>query len=321
MNARRALLATGAAWALGAGVPARAAAAAPEGFEVVRHDLDWRDPQRARSVPLRLYWPAGALRSTLPLVLVSHGFGGDRHDMAWAGSRLAAQGVACLHVQHVGSDRRVWLSGPPVWVLRELRGEMARERLDRVLDLRFALDRLLAGEWGRMVDRRRIAAVGHSLGAQTALLLGGARLSSGERLRDTRISAVGAFGLAAFAGEDTERVLRSVDVPSLHATTEDDKTSMPGYAATTDDRLRWFRSMGGQARWIAVFNQGAHAIFNDAGPQDPVGAAAADLVHGFLRSFWQAEPQALAGWRARHAALVSRYETLGSLHRVPGVHT
>lgn len=291
--------------------------------DVAVHDLDWQDPARRRELPVRLYWPAGAAGgfAPVPLVLFSHGFGGDRRDGRWLGHTLAARGIACAHVQHVGSDRRVWLSGPLDWALRQFRGDLSQERVDRTHDLRYTLDRLLAGEWGRVVDRRRIAAVGHSLGAQTALLLGGARLGSGERLRDTRISAVGAFGLAAFAGEDTVSVLRSVDVPSLHATTEEDKTVMPGYAATPDERVGWFRAMGGPARVMAVFGQGAHAIFNDAGPEDPVGAAAADLVHGFLRSFWQAEPQALAGWRARHAALVSRYETLGTLHRVPGVHT
>ncbi|MFO1272158.1 MAG: hypothetical protein U1F50_10850 [Rubrivivax sp.] len=132
-------------------------------------DLDWQDASRARAVPVRLHWPPAALAAAapLPLLLFSPGFGGDRQDAAWLGPVLAERGIACAHVQHVGSDRRAWAMGPIDWVLREWRGEFARERLARTQDLRFVLDRLLAGEWGRAVDRRRIAAIGHSLGAQT----------------------------------------------------------------------------------------------------------------------------------------------------------
>ncbi len=303
--ARRRLLAAAAAAGLG-----EALAAGPAPVQDQR-DLDWQDGARARAVPVRLYWPANAGPS-VPLVLFSHGFGGDRSDAAWLGPMLADRGFACAHVQHVGSDRRSWLMGPLDWLLRQWRGDFVRERLARTQDLRFVLDRLLAGEWAAAIDRRRIAAVGHSLGAQTTLLLGGARLAGGERLRDERISAVGVFGLASFAGEDTARVLRSLEVPSLHVTTEDDRTVMPGYAASPDDRVHWFRGAGGAPRAMAVFAHGRHAIFNDVDRHDPVGAAAAELVQAFLEACWQPQKApGLAAWRARHGGLVSRFETLG----------
>ena len=279
-------------------------------------DLDWRDKARARAVPVRLYMPAGALagRGSVPLVLYSPGFGGDRSDAAWLGPVLAERGIACAHVQHVGSDRLAWMMGPVDWVLREWRGDFTRERLARTLDLRFVLDRLLAGEWAPAIDRRRIAAIGHSLGAQTAALLGGARLSGGERLRDERIGAIALFGMAAFRGEDTAEVLRTLEVPSLHVTTEEDRTVMPGYAATANDRVAWCRGAGGAAKVMAVFARGPHAIFNDVDRTDPVGAAAGDLVQAFLESCWQPPwpSQRLALWRGRHAGLVTRFETLGA---------
>lgn len=305
---RRHLLAlAAAAWAR----PGRAGAA--DGASA--QDLDWKDPARARSVPVRLYWPASA-GASVPLVLFSHGFGGDRRDGTWLGPTLAARGIACAHVQHVGSDRVAWLMGPVDWALRAWRGDLDRERIDRTRDLRFVLDTLLAGERGRLLDRRRIAAVGHSLGAQTAALLGGARLAGVAPLRDERIGAVGLFGMASFAGQDTAAVMRTLAVPSLHATTEEDRTVMPGYAATADDRVGWFRGAGGPAKVLAVFARGAHAIFNDSDARDPVGAAAADLVHGFVEACWRGEDR-LAGWRDRHAAVVSRYERLGALPRGP----
>ena len=244
-------------------------------------DLDWRDRTRQREVPVRLYPPANAL-GEVPLVLFSHGFGGERSHATWLGRTLAAQGIACAHVQHVGSDYRVWLSGPLQWALREFRGDMARERLERVRDMKFALDTLLSGPHGARIDRQRIAVVGHSLGAQTALLMGGAQMQRADGpLREPRVAAALAFGTAAFAGFDTPEVLRAVQVPTLHVTTEEDKTSMPGYAASVDDRVAWFRATGGPggpAKALVVFSQGRHALFNDAGPEDPVGAAAAGPV-------------------------------------------
>lgn len=302
-----------------AGLPAAGRAQAPAAAAAAGQDLDWRDSARARPVPVRLYWPA-APQSGVPLVLFSHGFGGDRRDGTWLGPTLAARGIACAHVQHVGSDRAAWLMGPVDWALRAWRGELDRERIDRTRDLRFVLDTLLAGERGRQLDRRRIAAVGHSLGAQTVALLGGARLAGVAPLRDERIGAIGLFGMASFAGQDTAAVMRTLAVPSLHVTTEEDRTVMPGYAATADDRVGWFRGAGGPAKVMAVFARGAHAIFNDTDARDPVGAAAADLVHRFVEACWRGDDR-LAGWRERHAAVVSRYERLGTLPRAaePGL--
>lgn len=311
---RRQLLAAGGLAAIGLGARAQPRASV--------HDLDWRDRSRSRDVPVRLYWPQDAL-GEVPLLLFSHGFGGERGHASWLGRRLSAQGIACAHVQHIGSDYRVWLSGPLDWGLRQLRGEMTQERLDRVLDMQFTLDRLLQGEFGTRIDQGRVAAAGHSLGAQTVLLMGGASLPRERQpLRERRVGAVVAIGTAAFPGFETAALLRGLEVPSLHLTTEEDKTSMPGYAAGIEDRVAWYRAAGGPAKALAVFRQGAHAIFNDAGPEDPVGAAAATLVQAFLRGLWQGDARALPAWRERQGPSVTRFETQGDLHRIPsGVRT
>lgn len=97
-----------------------------------------------------------------PLVLLSHGSGGNMDGHAWLSSELAARGIMVLAVNHPGST-----SGD----------SSARRSVDlasRAADLTAALDTLLGDpNFGPHVDRSRIVAVGFSLGGATALNLGG----------------------------------------------------------------------------------------------------------------------------------------------------
>ncbi len=97
-----------------------------------------------------------------PLVLLSHGSGGNMDGLAWLSSELAAEGVMVLAVNHPGST-----SGD----------SSARRSVDlasREADLSAALDTLLADPaFASHVDPQAITAAGFSLGGATALNLGG----------------------------------------------------------------------------------------------------------------------------------------------------
>jgi predicted dienelactone hydrolase len=99
-----------------------------------------------------------------PLVLLSHGSGGNMDNLGWLSSALAAEGLMVLGVNHPGST-----SGD----------SSPRRSVDlatRAADLSAALDALLADPaFGPRVDPARITAVGFSLGGATALALGGMR--------------------------------------------------------------------------------------------------------------------------------------------------
>jgi len=290
-------------------------------------DLAWHDAARGRPVPVRLYWPPAAAEAPVPLVVVSHGLGGSRASFAQLGQHWAAQGYASLHVQHVGSDSSVWRGN--VLALRSRLAQAAQEHeaLQRVADLRFALDTLLAGEHGARVDGTRIAVAGHSYGALTALLATGARVQrQGEvlALRDARFAAAILMSAPPFYGEaDFGPVLRGVTVPTLHLTTTEDTIQVPGYHSPPADRLRVFEAVGGAPKVLAVFDGGSHSVFIDRRgvgerPQR-IRAGTQALSVAFLRHVFDRTGDTLVEWGAAHAPLLAAYRVeaaapaLGSL--------
>jgi len=283
---------------------------AADRVEVV--EREWTDALRERTVPVRLYLPREA-SGPVPLVLVSHGIGGSRHGYSYLGRHLAAQGYASLHVQHVGSDNRLW-RGSPFELLGRLNGAATEaEAIARAHDLRFALDRALADAGiAPRVDTARIAAVGHSYGANTVLLATGARVPGKPVLQDPRIQAVVAISAPPFHGlGDPGPILAPVRVPALHITAEDDDIRIPGYYSGLPERLALFRATGSEHKRLVVFRDGSHSMFTDrlgtGGNEHNVAVklATRELVVDFLDSLWRERGDALEGWQQRHAALLS----------------
>ncbi len=141
----------------------------PGRFEVVEELATWSDPRRARDVPVKLYGPPPEARGGAPAVVVSAGLGGSRESYAYFGRRLATRGYVCVYVQHPGSDAALLLpgGGGEAGLLRAALDPAVR--IARVEDLRFAADEIAAGRAGAGVDGIRLAAIGHSFGAYTAL--------------------------------------------------------------------------------------------------------------------------------------------------------
>jgi dienelactone hydrolase len=296
-------------------------ARAEEGVETL--DFDWADARRQRAVPARLYLPRAAhAGAPAPLVVFSHGIGSTRERYRWIGQHLAEHGHACLHPQHVGSDRQVWTAGNPFAMLsRLLDAAQESEAVARVGDVRFALDTLLAGDLAPRLDARRITLAGHSYGANTALLASGARVQREGRLldlRDERVRAAMLLSAPPFYGEgDLRPILSGIGVPSLHVTTTEDVIRIPGYFSDASDRFAVFQAIGGAQgprKWFAMFEGGSHSIFTDrptAGgallnPQ--VKEATRALMVAFLRATHEGDDAAIRAWPQRFGPLLSRFE-------------
>jgi dienelactone hydrolase len=292
-----------------------------DGFAYV--ESDWIDAARARPVPVRLYLPPAAARDApVPLVLFSHGLGGSRRGYSYLGSNFARNGFASLHVQHVGSDRALWSGSPFDLTTRLQAAAQDREAVERVADLRFALDRLLALDAGDplriAVDPARIIAAGHSYGANTALLASGAKVERDGRvvdLRDARIASAIVLSAPPFYGEAAlASVLRPVTAPTLHVTATGDEIKIPGYYSPAADRVAVFEATGSARKALAVFQGGSHSIFTDrlgtGGTElNPrVKQATQELSVAFLASVLDGRHDALRAWPEQHRGILARFD-------------
>ncbi len=277
-----------------------------------------RQAGKSRDVLARMYLPAQD--SAAPLVVFSHGIGGSREGYSYIGKYLASQGIAALHVQHVGSDRSLWFGNPLQMLGRLQEAAKETEAIDRTKDIRYALDQVLAdSSLKNKIDPQRIAAAGHSYGANTTLLLAGARVQREGKLldlADARIKAAVIISAPPFYGEgDPKAIVGSVRVPSLHITATGDEIKIPGYYSGAKDRVAVYEAMTpSQGKLLAVFKEGSHSMFTDRlgtggealNPQ--VKKATRELMLAFLQNVFAGETQALSSWPARHAGLVARFE-------------
>lgn len=108
---------------------------------------------------------AAIFEKNLPLVILSHGTGGNRLGLAWLAIALAEQGYIVAAPDHWGNtfDNKI-----PEYFVRYW---------ERPLDVRFVIDILLNDEsFSLIIDENRIGTAGFSLGGFTALAVAGAEI-------------------------------------------------------------------------------------------------------------------------------------------------
>lgn len=174
----------------------------------------WRDAARGRDIPWRLRWPEGS--GTCPLVIHSHGLGGNRDGAEVWGRAWRDAGIAVMHLQHRGSDTAVLQDGG----VRALRSAASAEQLRaRVEDVQFVVSELTrraaAGEapWSR-VRVNALGLSGHSFGAHTVQAVAGQRFArANEIAKDDRIRAFIAFSPSMGRGLSPQQQFAGVTRP------------------------------------------------------------------------------------------------------------
>jgi predicted dienelactone hydrolase len=108
-----------------------------------------------------------------PLVVLSHGYGGNWINQTWLASALAHKGYIVAAVNHPGSTSK------------DRSPQAAAQLWQRPADLSRAIDAVTAQpEKFGAVAKRQIAAVGHSLGGWTVLEIAGARFDPDRFAQD-----------------------------------------------------------------------------------------------------------------------------------------
>jgi dienelactone hydrolase len=186
--------------------PARSTAG-PLALDVETADgLTLHDAARKKELPYKVYFPRNG--GPFPVILFSHGFGGSKDAFGPVGKHWASHGYVVIHPGHAdGMVRRNDTAVAPR-VRPLLGGQMGgflggmndpQKTRDRVTDLVLLLDSLdelqkaVPGLKGK-IDGSRIGAAGHSLGAYTAMLIGGVTVDLGSakdvRFLDKRVKCI-----------------------------------------------------------------------------------------------------------------------------------
>ncbi len=286
------LLPAGAASAL-----AQPAAAAAQGVEV-RYG-EWTDPARGgRVVPYKLYMPSGP--GPFPVVIHSHGLGGNRDASTYILEAVAASGFIVVTLQHAGSDTGLLAGGGPsineAAVVAAGRAGMTSDAArGRYGDVPFAIDQL-AGDPALKgkADLSRIGMSGHSYGALSTLTAVGQRLPSAPdntEFAEPRIKAAIAYSPNKPRGDDPKLAFARVKTPMLHFTGTEDVTPFD-LEKSAFERTTPFQAIQGADQYLIVLDGADHGVFGGRralmGRLRPSDPSQMEIIKAETIRFWRA---------------------------------
>ena len=208
------------------------------------------DLSRDRAIPYQIWLPDDAARGgKVPLVVVSHGSGGEYANHTWLVNSLVANGFAVAGLNHPANTTRDNTDAGVVSVWQ------------RPHDITVLLDHLLSeSRWADVIDAQRIGAAGFSSGGYTVIALVGAIYEAelmtayctseargkdcelatdyssvdfrdaSASYEDERIKAV--FAMAPAVGPAITQVsLSTVETPVFVTAAQDDELVSPEYGA------------------------------------------------------------------------------------------
>jgi predicted dienelactone hydrolase len=160
------------------------------------------DPARKKDLALRVVYPkehtskSGEAPVASPVIIFSHGAGGDKDGYSTWTHYWASHGYICLSPTHQdalvlrpGTSRKDELTKIVSAVDTDFDGWS-----NRALDISFVVDALpklseMIPEIAGRIDGKAIAIAGHSYGAHTSMLIAGATVNGNRSFSDKRISA------------------------------------------------------------------------------------------------------------------------------------
>ncbi len=244
-----------------------------------------RDAQRQRDIPLKIYYPAG--QKDVPLIIFSHGYGGNKDGYVYLGAGWASAGYAVILPTHEGGDRQAAMAGGYTAMFKGESVVTSSQLDDNAHDISFIISSLpdierRAPELDGVIDTKRIGVAGHSMGAGTTLVLAGATLPGSSALasdpRPLAFLAISPQGM--FSSADAHR-WDGIVRPTLTlygSSDEGEQHQAPSW------RLDPFEHMPPGNKYNLIVDGANHFSFADAAKAP---AVAAMLAHGQTRDMNQ----------------------------------
>ena len=230
-------------------------------------DLTMHDAGRNRDLPIRVYLPTNT--TPVPVVLFSHGLGGNREGSKFLGEHWASRGYVAVFLQHPGSDDSVWKGKPSSTRMAEMNRAASLENFKlRVADVPAVLDQLeiwntnkahpLAGR----MNLKKVGMSGHSFGAVTTEAVSGETFPlGGQKFTDVRITAAIAFSPSSPRAGGAAKAFGSVKIPWLLMTGTKDVS--PIGQQDVKSRLAVYPNLKGAPKYEVVLNNAEHSAFTD----------------------------------------------------------
>ncbi|MBK7685481.1 MAG: dienelactone hydrolase [Rhodocyclaceae bacterium] len=213
-------------------------------------DLVVQDGGRSREIPLRIFLPEGS--APAPVVLFSHGLGGNREGNPYLGEHWSARGYVVVMI----------LAG------------------------NFPESQLLVGR----MDLSRVGMSGHSFGAVTTQAVSGQRTPLGEAtFTDARIKASVVMSPNAPKQGDAKTAFGRVQIPWLLMTGTHDVAFVG--EATMETRLAVFPALPPGGKYEIVLFNAEHNAFGDRalpGENRPRNPNHHRVVLALSTAFWDA---------------------------------
>ncbi len=235
---------------------------------------DFIDESRdGRKVPYKIYYPTSHDLKTSPVIIWSHGFGGNRDGASFISRHLAGQGYTLIHITHDGTDSSLWEGKPghPWDILQKV--HISRETtLNRFYDVPFVIDQVKKWseehpEIGQYMDLSQIGMSGHSFGAMTTQVMAGQKFPAKDGtlldLKDDRITCGISYSptsIAHLSNAPPEQLYGNISIPLFHMTGTQDDSPLDGYGY--EHRLIISKHAGHEDQYVQILDGGDHMIYN-----------------------------------------------------------
>jgi predicted dienelactone hydrolase len=200
-------------------------------------DLRLLDKQRQKTLAVNVTYPTAG-GGSLPVIVFSHGAGGNRDSYSYLMQYWAEHGYVCIQPAHddsVGWNREQRQRFSMLQYLQHIPQD-PEGWVNRARDVSFVIDALpeierqipqLAGR----LDGKRIAVAGHSYGAFTSMVIGGAALPDNvAQVSDSRVKAIVAISPQGIKAEGNKGLgfdspqSYSIGLPALFVTGDRDQS-------------------------------------------------------------------------------------------------